>query len=98
MTYDRLLFLTGTPIQNNTEGLKFSHERITNEWIELWSLMNLINPEEFNSLDEFLKEFGELKEAEQVEKLHAILKPYLVISFLCLKQFKFEWNLRTDEM
>lgn len=31
-----------------------------------------------SSLDEFLIDFGELKEVEQVEKLHGVLRPFLV--------------------
>ena len=60
----RILLLTGTPIQNNTE--------------ELWSLLNYIEPDKFNSLQHFLYEFGDLSKADQVEKLHKILKPYLL--------------------
>jgi len=60
----RILLLTGTPIQNNTE--------------ELWSLLNYIEPEKFSNLNHFLYEFGDLSKADQVEKLHKILKPYLL--------------------
>ena len=62
--FDHLLLLTGTPLQNNTQ--------------ELWTLLNFMDKNSFNSLDKFLKEFGELKETEQVEKLHTILRPYLL--------------------
>ena len=37
----RILLLTGTPVQNNTK--------------ELWTLLNYIEPENFNSLDLFLE-------------------------------------------
>lgn len=60
----RILLLTGTPIQNNTE--------------ELWSLLNYIEPEKFYSLQLFMSEFGDLSKMEQVEKLHKVLKPYLL--------------------
>ena len=60
----RILLLTGTPIQNNTE--------------ELWSLLNYIEPDKFNSLSNFLVHFGDLSNAEQVERLHDLLKPYLL--------------------
>jgi len=60
----RILLLTGTPIQNNTE--------------ELWSLLNYIEPEKFYSLQLFMNEFGDLSNAEQLEKLHKMLKPYLL--------------------
>ena len=60
----RILLLTGTPIQNNTE--------------ELFTLLNYIEPEKFNSVQIFLQNFGDLNRAEQVEKLHESLKPYLL--------------------
>lgn len=41
--------------------------------------MNLIAPEEFNSLHEFLKTFGDVKQTEQVEKLQELIKPFIVI-------------------
>src|SRR5690606_19933640 len=62
--YDHLLLLTGTPIQNNTQ--------------ELWTLLNLLDPVNFPDVDLFLKDFGNLKDASQVTKLHEILKPYLL--------------------
>ena len=60
----RILLLTGTPIQNNTE--------------ELWSLLNYIEPEKFYSLQAFMADFGDLSNAEQVEKLHKMVRPYLL--------------------
>ena len=56
--------LTGTPIQNNTE--------------ELWSLLNYIEPERFQRLEEFKEKFGDLNNAEQIDSLHKILKPFLL--------------------
>ena len=60
----RILLLTGTPIQNNTE--------------ELWSLLNYIEPDRFQRLEEFQEKFGDLNNAEQIESLHKILKPFLL--------------------
>ncbi len=40
--------------------------------------MNFLEPEKFNDVDIFLQEFGDLKEADQVEKLHKRLGPYLL--------------------
>lgn len=60
----RILLLTGTPIQNNTD--------------ELWSLLNYIEPEKFSRREEFRREFGNLSSQEQVQKLHVLLKPYLL--------------------
>lgn len=52
------MLLTGTPLQNNLE--------------ELFSLLNFLEPKRFNSLNEFMKEFGNLKDHDQVEKLKAV--------------------------
>lgn len=62
--YDHLLLLTGTPIQNNTQ--------------ELWTLLNLLDPVQFSSAEDFVAAFGNLKDAEQVKRLHDILKPFLL--------------------
>jgi len=64
ISFNQLTLLTGTPIQNNTE--------------ELWNLLNILDPKQFNSYDSFSTEFGELKEATQVEKLQEILRPFLL--------------------
>jgi chromodomain-helicase-DNA-binding protein 7 len=42
----RVLLLTGTPIQNNTD--------------ELWSLLNYIEPDKFSRREEFRRDFGDL--------------------------------------
>ena len=60
----RILLLTGTPIQNNTE--------------ELWTLLNYIEPEHFQKLADFKEKFGDLNNAEQIESLHNLLKPFLL--------------------
>lgn len=60
----RVLLLTGTPIQNNTQ--------------ELWSLLNYIHPDKFSSSDMFKREFGDLSNNEQVERLNKVLKPYML--------------------
>jgi superfamily II DNA or RNA helicase len=62
--YEHLLLLTGTPIQNNTQ--------------ELWTLLNLLDPVQFSSAEDFVAAFGNLKDAEQVKRLHDILKPFLL--------------------
>lgn len=61
---ERILLLTGTPVQNNTA--------------ELWTLLNFIEPTIFYSSEKFLLEYGDLSNAEQIEKLHTVLKPYLL--------------------
>eukprot|EP00736_Rhodelphis_marinus_P004393 Rmarinus@m.21360 len=58
------VLLTGTPLQNNSE--------------ELWTLMNVIDPKRFPSVTQFDQEFGGLSTAEDVTKLHAALRPYIL--------------------
>lgn len=48
------VLLTGTPLQNTVE--------------ELFSLLHFLEPAQFPSEIEFLREFGDLKTEEQVEK------------------------------
>ena len=61
---DHCVLLTGTPIANATE--------------ELWALLNFANPQIFYDRDDFLAKFGEMTDAQQVNELHALLKPYLL--------------------
>jgi SNF2 family DNA or RNA helicase len=61
---DQILLLTGTPVQNNTS--------------ELFSLLTILDPTKFPSAEAFESEFGDLKSAEQVERLQAFLKPLLL--------------------
>ncbi|KAM3604435.1 uncharacterized protein V6R79_011007 [Siganus canaliculatus] len=58
------VLLTGTPLQNTVE--------------ELFSLLHFLEPAQFPSETEFLREFGDLKTEEQVQKLQAILKPMML--------------------
>ncbi|KAG0567323.1 hypothetical protein KC19_7G126300 [Ceratodon purpureus] len=46
-----LLLLTGTPVQNNTK--------------EIFSLLNLLDQNEFDSEEDFLRKYGDIKAAEQ---------------------------------
>lgn len=63
-SYSNTLLLTGTPLQNNVE--------------ELWTLLNFVAPEFFHSVENFIAEFGQLKESSQLEKLQSNLAPYLL--------------------
>ncbi|KAM9719285.1 chromodomain-helicase-DNA-binding protein 8 isoform 2-T2 [Menidia menidia] len=58
------VLLTGTPLQNTVE--------------ELFSLLHFLEPAQFPSEIEFLRDFGDLKTEEQVQKLQAILKPMML--------------------
>ena len=63
-TFNHTLLLTGTPIQNNMT--------------ELWALLNVIDPESFDDLDEFLKSFGNMKSKEGIDQLHGNIRPYIL--------------------
>jgi chromodomain-helicase-DNA-binding protein 7 len=54
------VLLSGTPLQNNIS--------------ELYSLLNFLEPTQFQSSEEFIRDFGDLKSDEQVTKLQALLK------------------------
>ncbi|KAK6173102.1 hypothetical protein SNE40_016626 [Patella caerulea] len=61
------LLLTGTPLQNNLH--------------ELWALLNFLLPDVFNSADDFDSWFNTnncLGDQELVERLHAVLRPFLL--------------------
>ncbi|KAE8291323.1 Chromodomain-helicase-DNA-binding protein 8 [Larimichthys crocea] len=45
---------------------------------ELFSLLHFLEPAQFPSETEFLRDFGDLKTEEQVQKLQAILKPMML--------------------
>ena len=61
---DFCLLLTGTPLANATE--------------ELWALLHFADKKAFADKEEFLEKFGQLTDADQVNELHTILKPYLL--------------------
>uniref|UniRef100_A0A8C9RMR2 Chromodomain helicase DNA binding protein 8 n=1 Tax=Scleropages formosus TaxID=113540 RepID=A0A8C9RMR2_SCLFO len=58
------VLLTGTPLQNTVE--------------ELFSLLHFLEPAQFPSETDFLRDFGDLKTEEQVQKLQSILKPMML--------------------
>lgn len=62
--FEHKVLLTGTPIQNSLE--------------ELYSLLNFLQPHRFYSLEVFLKEYGNMKRSEDVERLQALLKPLML--------------------
>jgi len=64
MDIKSLVLLTGTPLQND----------IT----ELWSLLNMVDPRGFASLEAFTAEFGDLKETHQVTALQSKLRPLML--------------------
>jgi hypothetical protein len=50
--YQHRVLMTGTPLQNNT--------------VELWSLMNFIEPAKFPDLEKFTQKYGSITTQEQV--------------------------------
>lgn len=41
-------------------------------------MLNFINPDHFDSLEEFEREFASLNKEEQIAKLHNLLKPHIL--------------------
>lgn len=69
LSSENRLLITGTPLQNNLH--------------ELWALLNFLVPEIFSSDDEFTNIFDTDKclggeDKSLVEKLHSVLKPFLL--------------------
>ena len=74
MEFGCKLLLTGTPLQ-----VSFSSKgEAQNNTEELWSLLNFLQPERFEDLAQFQADFGDMKDASQLEKLHDVLKPYML--------------------
>jgi len=63
-TFGSKLLLTGTPIQNSLP--------------ELWTLLNFINPRDFPSLEKFDSNFGAMTTAEEMDKFHDRLRPFML--------------------
>eukprot|EP01083_Nonionella_stella_P269873 913444_1 len=64
MMINRRLLLSGTPIQNNVE--------------ELWTLLNFLEPQIFQSYGMFAERYGDLKSSDQVRRLQSELTPYIL--------------------
>lgn len=58
------VLLTGTPIQNSLD--------------ELFALLNFLQPQRFFSHEMFMRDYGNLRRSEDVEKLQALLKPLML--------------------
>lgn len=64
LNLEHRVLLSGTPLQNNVS--------------ELFSLLNFLEPSQFNSSESFLAEFGSLKTESEVQKLQVLLKPMML--------------------
>ena len=62
--WKNILLLTGTPVQNNT--------------MELFSLLNYIEPDKFWDQDSFIREFGNLTTKDQIDKLYNLIHPHFL--------------------
>ena len=62
--WKNILLLTGTPVQNNT--------------MELFSLLNYIEPDKFWDQDQFIREFGNLTTKDQIDKLYNLIHPHFL--------------------
>lgn len=40
--------------------------------------MNFLQPDKFSDPDQFQTDFGDMKDSTQLEKLHDVLKPYML--------------------
>jgi len=58
------VLMSGTPLQNDL--------------IELWTLLNFIEPFKFPDLDQFMMLFGNMANREQVEALQQSISPYML--------------------
>ena len=72
------VLLTGTPLQNNVE--------------ELFSLLHFLEPKQFNNIDAFMDDFGDLKSESQVGKLKTVsanccIQPHLNLLYLIFNKF-----------
>ncbi|RKO96123.1 hypothetical protein CAUPRSCDRAFT_12175, partial [Caulochytrium protostelioides] len=61
---DHRVLLTGTPLQNSLE--------------ELWALLNFLQADRFASEQAFKEVYGNLKTAQDVERLQALLQPLML--------------------
>ncbi|OEU14438.1 SNF2_N-domain-containing protein [Fragilariopsis cylindrus CCMP1102] len=62
--FQHKILLTGTPIQNDVK--------------EFWTLLNFIDPENYDDVDEFLEEYGDMKSKEKIDDLHEKIRPYIL--------------------
>ena len=62
--FESTLLLTGTPIQNNMQ--------------EMWTLLNIVDPDSFDDVDEFLDRYGDIKSKDRVDELHETIRPYIL--------------------
>eukprot|EP00978_Attheya_sp_CCMP212_P033461 scaffold135122_cov54-Attheya_sp.AAC.1 len=62
--FNHSVLMTGTPIQNNMT--------------ELWALLNIVDPSNFEDLDHFLSKYEDMKSKEELDELHQNIEPYIL--------------------
>ncbi|KAL3935214.1 MAG: hypothetical protein SGBAC_009225, partial [Bacillariaceae sp.] len=62
--FNHRILLTGTPIQNDVK--------------EFWTLLNFIDPKNFESQEDFLEKYGDIKSKERIDELHEKIRPYIL--------------------
>jgi SNF2 family DNA or RNA helicase len=63
-TFRNRILLTGTPIQNDVQ--------------EFWSILNFVDPQSFQSLDDFMTKYGDMKSKESVDELHEEIRHFIL--------------------
>jgi chromodomain-helicase-DNA-binding protein 7 len=59
--FQHKILLTGTPIQNEVK--------------EFWTLLNFIDPKNYDDMEDFLENYGDIKSKEKIDELHEIIRP-----------------------
>jgi chromodomain-helicase-DNA-binding protein 7 len=49
-----------------------------NDVKEFWTLLNFIDPDNYNDLEEFLESYGDIKSKEKIDELHETIRPYIL--------------------
>ena len=63
-TFGHKVLMTGTPIQNNMQ--------------ELWTILHMIDPQNFDNSVRFLEKYGDMKNKEVIDDLHSKIRPYVL--------------------
>lgn len=49
-----------------------------NNMTELWTLLNIVDPDEFDDMGDFLEKYGDMKSKECIDELHERIRPYIL--------------------
>ncbi len=82
-TTNRLLITGMVSVASQTPPNASSGTPLQNSLQELWNLLHFLAPKKFASLEDFQTQYSDLKEKDQIEKLHAELKPHLLRRYVC---------------